>query len=67
MKLSVLNSKPCGGKSLRDIIDQAIGVHFYPTTGPEHYKILHLDKVNVSTYINDNRRKSIGTKIVSFV
>ena len=40
MQLDDLNSKPHGGKSLRDPIDRAIGVHFYPPPRSEHYILL---------------------------
>ena len=42
MQLSGINSKPRGGKILRDIIDRAIGVCLYPPPGSAHYKLLHL-------------------------
>ena len=36
MLLADLNSKPHGRKSLRDLIDRAIDVYFYPPPGLEH-------------------------------
>ena len=63
MQLSDLNSKPHGGKILRDLIDCAIGVRFYPTLGSEDYKILRLGRFHGSTHINDNHIKNYKKKI----
>ena len=49
IQLADLNSKPHGGQSIGYIIDRAIGVHFYPPPGPEHYKLLRLDRFHGCT------------------
>ena len=67
MQLSDLNSNPHGRKSLRDIIYHAIGVHFYPPPGSEHYKLIFLEKFHGTSHIIDNHRKNNKTKIASFV
>ena len=67
MKTSGLNSKPHGGKSLRYIIDRAIGVHFYHTLGSEHYKLLCLDHFHRPYHMVDNNRKNNETKFMSFI
>ena len=46
MQLADLNSKPYGGKVLINQIGSAIGAHFYPSIGSEHYKILFLDQIH---------------------
>ena len=56
MQLSVLNSKPRGGKSLRGIIDRAIWAHFYLTPGLEHYKLLLIDQFCGPSHNNNNRK-----------
>ena len=38
-QLSDINSKPRGGKIIRDIINQSIGVCFYPPPWSENYKL----------------------------
>ena len=63
MQLSDLNSKPHGGKILRDIADRAIGVRFYSTPGLEHYKPLRLDRFCGSTHINVNHRNNDEAKV----
>ena len=50
IQLADINSKPHGGQSIGYIIDRAIGVHFYPPPGPEHYKLLRLDRFHISTH-----------------
>ena len=61
MQLDDLNSKPYGGKGLRDIIEGAIGVCFCPPPESEHYTLLRLDRFHVSTHYqtpsNDKHRK----------
>ena len=39
MKVSDLNYKPHGGRSLRDLIDLEIGVRFYPPQGSKNHKL----------------------------
>ena len=43
VQLADLNSKPHGGKSLRNIIDRAIGVRFNTPPGSLHYQQICLD------------------------
>ena len=50
MQLAEINYKPSGGQSLRDIIDCVIGAQLYPPPGPEHYKLLCLDRLHASTH-----------------
>ena len=45
-----LNYKPHGGESLRDLIDHAIGNHFYPPSGYDHHKLLCLEKLHGRTH-----------------
>ena len=63
LQLAELKSKPRGGKSLKDIIDHAIGVRLYLPLGSEIYKILRLDRLQESTNINakhsTNNKKQI--------
>ena len=59
MKLSNLKSKPQGGKSLKNIIDHAIGDHFYPTPGSVHYKLLCLDHFRGPSQISFDKNKKI--------
>ena len=67
MQLADLNSKPCGVKRHRDIIDRAIGINLYPPTESEHYKLLRLNKFHGSTYhqtpYNDKHRKKIDNTV----
>ena len=42
MQLSYLNPKPHYEKTLRDIIERAIGSQFYPPPGSEYYKSFDL-------------------------
>ena len=67
MKLSDLNTKPNGVKSLRDIIDRTIGLHLYPPPGSEHYKLLCLENFHFPTNINVNHRKKDETKTTRIV
>ena len=67
MQLSHLYSNPHGRKNLRDIIDHAIGVRFYPTPGSEHYKLLCLYRFHGFTHINDDHRNNNENKIALFV
>ena len=57
-----LKYKPHRVKGLKDIIDCAIGVHFYPPPGSEHYKILCLEKLYGYNHINDKHRKTMRQK-----
>ena len=43
MQLSDLNYKPHGKKSLRNLIDRAIGARLYPSPGSVHYQLCCLD------------------------
>ena len=63
IQLADLNSKPHGGKILRDIADRAIGVRFYSTPGLKHYKPLRLDRFCGSTHINVNHRNNDEAKV----
>ena len=67
MQLSDLNSKPYGGKSLRDLVEYSIGVRFYPPPGSEHYKLLCLENFHFPTNINVNHRKKDETKTTRIV
>ena len=58
MQLSDLNSKPRGGKSLRNIIYRAIGSHFYPPPVSVHYKLLFLKQFHGTTRINCEQKKN---------
>ena len=64
MQLADLNSKPHGGKILRDLIDHKIGVRFYLTPGSEHYRILRLNNFHASTHINDNHSNYDNKKMM---
>ena len=62
MQISDLNSKPHGGKSLRDIIYRAIGVCLYPPPVSYYYKLLCIYRFRGSTrtngkHINNNEEK----------
>ena len=50
MYLSDLNSKPHGGKSLRDLVGTTICTCFYPTSGLAHHKLLRLDQFHNYTH-----------------
>ena len=50
MQLADLNSKHHGRKSLRNIIDRAIGVCFYPPPGSLHYHQLSLGQFHDPTH-----------------
>ena len=63
MQIYDLNSKPRGVKSLRDIIDHAIGLRFYPPPGPEHYKLLQIEWFHGPYHINDNHKKNNETTL----
>ena len=54
MQLADPNSKPRGGKSLRDLVDHSIVSHFYLPPGLEHYKLLWLDQFSGPSNINNN-------------
>ena len=58
MQLADLNSNPCGGKSLRDIIGRSIGTRFYPHLGSEHQKIFWLKQFYGTSYINNNQEEN---------
>ena len=57
MQLADLNSKPHGGKSLRNLIDRAIEDRIYPPRGSEHYKLLCLDHFHVPSQIKCEQEK----------
>ena len=57
-----LDSKPRGGKSLRNLIDCAIGVQFYPPPGSLHYQKLFLGIFNKSDHINCEKKKKSEIK-----
>ena len=63
MKLADLNSKPYGGKSLINIIDRAIGAHFYSPPGSVHYKLLCLDQFYGTSHINCEKKKKSEIKM----
>ena len=63
MQLADLNSKPHGVKSLRNIIDCAIGSRFYPSPGSVHYKLICLDHFHGPSHINNNQNKNNDTKL----
>ena len=63
MQLSDLKSNPHDGKIHRDLIDHTVGVPFYPLTGSEYYKLLHLNRFHGSTHINDKHNKNNEKKI----
>ena len=68
MQLSDLNSKPHGGKSLRNLINHAIVVRFYPTPGSLRYQQFCLGQCHEPTHINCGGNKKIEitkTKISS--
>ena len=52
MRLDALNSKPRGGKIIRNIMYRAIGARFYPPPGQEHYKLLCVDHLHVPSHVN---------------
>ena len=59
MQLDDPNSKPHGGKSIINFIDLSIIARFYPSQGPEHYKLLCLDQFHGLYNINcDQDKKS---------
>ena len=67
MQLADLKSKPHSGKSLRYLIDRAIGVRFYTPPESEHYKLLQLDQFHGTPHINDNHRNNNETKLEELV
>ena len=50
IQLDDLNSKHHGGKSIRDLIDHAIGVRFYTPPRSEHYKLIRLNRFHGLTH-----------------
>ena len=62
MQLVDLNSKPHGGKSLRNIIYCSIGSHLYPPTRSMHYQLLCLDHFHGPTHINCRKKKKGNLK-----
>ena len=54
MKLADLNSKPHGGKSLRDVIDRTIGACLYPSPWSKYCKLLLLEQFHGPSHINNN-------------
>ena len=67
MQLADLNSKPHGGKILRDLIYRVIGVCFYPPPVSEYHKILLLDRFHGTSHINNSHRKNNEMKSAIFV
>ena len=67
MQLADLNYKPHGRKSIRDILDRAIGVHFYPPPGSEHSKLLRLDHFHGTSHTNDNHKNNNEIRFVRIV
>ena len=63
MQLSDLNSKPHGGKSLRNIIGPSIGSRFYPSSESVHYKLIFLDHFHKLYYINFEKKKKSEIKM----
>ena len=62
MQLADLNSKPHGGKSLRNIIDSAIDACFNPPPGSLQYQLLRLDQFHGPTHINCEQKKKSEIK-----
>ena len=58
MQLADLNYKPHGGKSLRIIIDCAIGAQFYPPPGSLHFQQLRLGHFHETNHINCDKNKT---------
>ena len=52
MQHADLNSKPHGGKILRNIIDHAIDAQLYTPPGSLNYEILRLVQFHGPTHIN---------------
>ena len=67
MQLDNLNYKSHCRKSLRDIIDCVIGFRFYPTSGSEHYKLLHIEQFHVPSNINGNHKNNNETTFTRIV
>ena len=67
MQLADLNSKPCVGNSLRDLIDRTIVVCFYPPPVSEHYKLFQLDQFHGPSNINDNHKNNDETTFAIIV
>ena len=68
MQLADLNYKPHGVKILRNIIDCAIGVRFYPPPGSLHYQKLSISQFHEPTHTNyyqKNKSEIKKTKISS--
>ena len=63
MKLADINSKPHGGKILRDLIERLIVYRFYPPTGLKIYKLFLLDQFHGPSHINDNHMKKNDTTL----
>ena len=63
MQLTDLNSKPHGGKSLRNLIDCAIGVWFYPPPVSLYYQKIFLGQFYEPNHINCEKNKKSGIKI----
>ena len=57
MQLSDLNYKPQIGKSLRNIIDRAIGTRFYTPPESLHYQLLFLGQFCGTDHINCDKKK----------
>ena len=64
MQLADLNSKPHGGKNLRDLIECAIVPHLYPTPGSEHYIPLWLDQFYGTYHIINNQENNNKNRIL---
>ena len=49
IKLAELNYKNHGGKSLRDLVDCAVGECFYNPPGSDHHKLICIDRFHITT------------------
>ena len=62
MQLDDLNSKPHGGKGLKNIIDRTTGARFYNTPVSVNYQLLCLDQFHGPTHINCEKNKKSDIK-----
>ena len=63
MQLDDLNSKPNGGKSLRNLIDLYIVSCLYPPLGSRNYKLLCLDQFHGPSHINCEQEKKFDIRM----
>ena len=56
IQISDLNSKPHGRKSLRNLIDCAIGSQLYPPPGSLHSQLICLGQFHGPTHINCEKK-----------